>query len=137
MIDALDLGGTAQIVELDVEALERLGKVTPQFRAIARLPAVTRDLSLVVNEEVTAGAVRSVLEGAGGTLCESIELLGLFRGGSLSATQKSLTFRVICRDPKARTLNEEARTLTDKEVDEVQNRMVAAAVSEFGASLRA
>ena len=119
-----------------MDALQRLGKTIPQFRPIARLPAVTRDLSLVVEDGVGAGQVSGVLAGAGGPLCESIELLSLFRGGSLDAGKKSLTFRVICRDPKARTLTEEARTLTDKEVDEVQTRMVKAAQTEFGASLR-
>ena len=135
-VDALDIGGRAQIIELDLEALQRLGKTVPQFHAIARLPAVTRDLSLVVADAVAAGKVSDVLQQAGGPLCESIELLGLFRGGSLAEGHKSLTFRVICRDPKARTLAEEARTLTDKEVDEVQARMLKAAQSEFGASLR-
>jgi len=137
VVDALDLGQTAQIVELDLEALRRVGREVPQFRAIPRLPAVTRDLSLVVGDAVGAGKVGEILEQAGGTLCESIELLGLFRGGSLPDGQKSLTFRVICRDPKARTLAEEARTLTDKEVDEVQARMLKAAQAEFGATLRA
>jgi phenylalanyl-tRNA synthetase beta chain len=136
VVDAFDLGGTAQIVELDLEALERVGKAVPQFRAIARLPAVTRDLSLVVSESVGAGNVLGVLEAAGGPLCESVELLGLFRGGSVPEAQKSLTFRLICRDPQARTLTETARTLTDKEVDEVQARMLKAAQAEFGASLR-
>lgn len=136
VVDALDLGASAQIVEIDLEAVQRLGKATPQFRAIPRLPPVTRDLSLVVGDDVGAGKVGEVLEQAGGALCESIELLGLFRGGSLAAGQKSLTFRVICRDPKARTLAEEARTLTDKEVDEVQGRMLKAAQAEFGATLR-
>jgi len=136
VVDALDLGHPAQIVELDLEALRALGKDVPQFRAIPRLPAVTRDLSLVVGDAVGAGKVGEILEHAAGPLCESIELLGLFRGGSLPSGQKSLTFRVTCRDPKARTLVEEARTLTDKEVDEVQARMVQAAQAEFGATLR-
>ncbi len=90
-----------------------------------------------MGEAVGAGKVGEVLERAGGTLCESIELLGWFRGGSVQDGQKSLTFRMICRDPKARTLAEEARTLTDKEVDEVQARMLKAAQAEFGATLRA
>ncbi len=136
VVEALDLGSNAQIVELDLEAMERLGRAVPQFRAIPRLPAATRDLSLVVGEAVAAGKVGEVLEEAGGALCESIELVALFRGGSLGAEQKSLTFRIICRDPKARSQSEDARTLTDKEVDEVQSRMVKAAESAFGATLR-
>ncbi|HEX3850028.1 MAG TPA: hypothetical protein VHW01_03625, partial [Polyangiaceae bacterium] len=136
VVDALDLGAAAQIIELDLEAVQRLGKVVPEFRAIPRLPAVTRDLSLVVSDGIGAGKVGEILELAGGTLCESIELVALFRGGSLPTGQKSLTFRVICRDPKARSQSEEARTLTDKEVDEVQGRMLKAAQTEFGATLR-
>jgi phenylalanyl-tRNA synthetase beta chain len=136
VVDALDLGTTAQIVELDLEAVQRVAKAVPQFQPIARLPAVTRDLSLVVSEDVGAGKVASVLSAAGGPLCESVELLGLFRGGSLQEAQKSLTFRVIYRDPQARTLAQAARTLTDKEVDEVQASMLKAAQTEFGASLR-
>ena len=124
------------IFELDLEAVQRLGKGVPQFRAIPRLPAVTRDLSLVVDDTIAAGKVGELLEQAGGALCESIELVALFRGGSLPAGQKSLTFRVICRDPKARSASEEARTLTDKEVDEVQSRMLKAAQGELGATLR-
>jgi phenylalanyl-tRNA synthetase beta chain len=136
VVEALDLGGGAQIVELDLEVVQRLGKGVAQFRAIPRLPAVTRDLSLVVNDTVGAGNVSAVLEQAGGPLCESLELVALFRGGNLTPEQKSLTFRFICRDPKARTANDDARTLTDKEVDEVQSRMLKAAQSAFGATLR-
>ena len=136
VVDALDLGASAQIVELDLEAVQRLGKAVPQFRAIPRLPAVTRDLSLVVKDTVGAGEVGEILEQAGGSLCESIELVGLFQGGSLPAGQKSLTFRVVCRDPKARADSDGARTLTDKEVDEVQSRMLKAAQGELGATLR-
>jgi phenylalanyl-tRNA synthetase beta chain len=136
VVDALDLAGPAQIVELDLEALERWGKAVPQFRAIPRLPAVTRDLSLVVGDGVAAGKVGELLEHVGGELCESVELVALFRGGSLPEGQKSVTFRIVCRDPKARTLAEEARTLTDKEVDEVQGRMLKVAQTEFGATLR-
>jgi len=136
VVDALDLGGGAQIVELDLEAVERWGKATPQFQPIPRLPAVTRDLSLVVSEDTLAGKVCTTLEEAGGALCESVELVALFRGGSVPTGQKSLTFRVVCRDPKARTLNEEARTLTDKEVDELQGKMLKIAQAEFGATLR-
>ncbi|HWZ89643.1 MAG TPA: hypothetical protein VNW92_12355, partial [Polyangiaceae bacterium] len=133
---ALDLGGGAQIVELDLEALERWGKAVPQFRPIPRLPAVTRDLSLVVNDATLAGKVGDLLQDAGGELCESVELVALFRGGSLAEGQKSLTFRVVCRDPKSRTPAADARTLTDKEVDEVQARMLKIAQAEFGATLR-
>jgi phenylalanyl-tRNA synthetase beta chain len=75
VVAALDLGAGAQIVEIDLEALERWGQAVPHFRPIPRLPPVTRDLSLVVADQIAAGKVGEVLVEAGGELCESVELL--------------------------------------------------------------
>jgi phenylalanyl-tRNA synthetase beta chain len=137
VVDAFELGGQAQVVELDLEELDRLGTIVPRFRTIPRLPAVTRDVSLVVGEELEAGRIAAVLVRAGGELCESIEIAAEFRGGSLPAGSRSLTFRVVYRDPKARLDAGDARTLTDQEVDAVATRMLEAARTELGATLRA
>jgi phenylalanyl-tRNA synthetase beta subunit len=85
---------------------------------------------------VAAGSVGDVLQRAGGELCESIEVVAEFRGGSMAANQRSLTFRVVYRDPKARTAPDQARTLTDQEVDAVVGRMLDTAKTSFGATLR-
>jgi phenylalanyl-tRNA synthetase beta chain len=137
VVEAFDLGGPAELVEIDLAALEALGRRTPKYRPIPRLPAVTRDLSLVVAEPVLAGAVQNLLASQGGELCESVELVGLFRGGSVAPGSKSLTFRVVCRDPRASAGAEDARTLTDKEVEAALARMLAAVQKELGATLRA
>jgi len=52
------------------------------------------------------------------------------------AGQRSLTFRVVYRDPKARGDAPDARTLTDAEVDGIETRMLEAAKTELGAALR-
>jgi phenylalanyl-tRNA synthetase beta chain len=134
--DAFNLGGPAQVVELDLDAIEALGRTTPRFQGIPRLPAVTRDLSLVVAEGVPAGDVARVLGKAGGELCESIVTLAEFRGGSVPTGRRSLTFRVVYRDPKARRDAADARTLTDQEVDGVEAKMLEAARAELDAALR-
>ncbi len=133
---AFELGGPALVVELDIDALEALGNVTPRYQPMSRLPAITRDLSLVVSDRVPAGDVSRVLAGAGGELCESIVVAAEFRGGSVPTGQRSLTFRVVYRDPKARLDAADARTLTDAEVDGLEARMLEAAKAELGAALR-
>jgi phenylalanyl-tRNA synthetase beta subunit len=85
---------------------------------------------------VNAGVVADVLAKAGSDLCESIEVVAEFRGGSVPAGKRSLTFRVIYRDPKTRSESAEARTLTDPEVDAVEGRMLKAAEAELGVALR-
>ncbi|MDI1443973.1 phenylalanine--tRNA ligase subunit beta [Polyangium sp. 6x1] len=137
VVDKLDLDGSAVVVELDLRALADVGAARPQYRPIPTLPAATRDISLVVPDEAEAGAVAQLIRQAGGELCESVEVFDLFRGGSVPAGHRSLAFHVVYRDPRAATDPERARTLTDKEVDEHHNAVVAAVESKFGAKLRA
>lgn len=135
VIDALDLDGPAFLVELDLPALEALAPVVPRYRPLPRLPATTRDLSVEVPETLQAGALLASLRTAAGELCEAAELIDLFVGPPVPAGLRSLTFRLTYRDPKATSAPEQARTLTDREVDAAQARVHQAAAA-LGARLR-
>jgi phenylalanyl-tRNA synthetase beta chain len=134
--DALDLGASVQVIELDLVALETVGKKTPKFRPIPKLPAVTRDLSLVLRDDARAGDIQTLIREAAGELCESVEVVTEFRGGSVPAGHRSVTFRVVYRDPRAASHPDEARTLTDKDVDSRQNAIIELAEKRLGATLR-
>jgi phenylalanyl-tRNA synthetase beta chain len=137
VVDAFDLDGPAQAIELDLAAIERIGCATPRFQPVPRLPAVTRDLALVVSDDVAAGDVAAEIVSAAGELCESVTLFDLFRGGAVPAEHRSLAFHVVYRDPKAAADPEHARTLTDKEVDARHADVVRAVTERFSAKLRA
>jgi phenylalanyl-tRNA synthetase beta chain len=137
VVAALDLDASVQTVELDLDALDALGIATPKARPVPRLPAVTRDVALVVTEDVAAGDVEKIVRDEAGPLCEAVELFDVFRGGAISAGSRSLAFHLVYRDPKARTGEEGARTLTDAEVDTRHAAVVAAVKAKLGASLRA
>lgn len=136
VVDQLDVGGPVMVVELDVAGLETVGRPIPSYQPIPVLPAATRDLALVVHEDVPAGEVAAQIRQAAGELCESVELFDLFRGGSIPPEHRSLAFHLVYRDPKAATDPDKARTLTDKEVDERHQRVVAEVSKRFGAQLR-
>jgi phenylalanyl-tRNA synthetase beta chain len=137
VIDRLELDGAALVIEIDLAALQQLGKRMPSFRPIPRLPAVTRDISLTVSEAVTVGEVVRVLREAAGKLCESVELFDQFRGGPVPAGLRSLALRLVYRDPLAALEPERARTLTDKEVDACHAGVVRAASERLGGTQRA
>lgn len=136
VVDAFDLEGAAQVVEIDLAGVEALGHRLPRYRPLAKLPAITRDLALELPQGVAAGAVEALVRDSAGELCESVELFDVFEGGSLPPGVRSLAFRVVYRDPRAASAPECARTLTDKEVDACQKRVLEAAVQQLGASLR-
>ncbi len=137
VVERLDLDGTAQVVEVDLAALEALGRAAVHHAPIPRLPAVTRDVAFAVKEAIPAGDVQALILAIAGELCESVELFDLFRGAGIPEGQRSLAFHVVYRDPRARTDPEKARTLTDAEVDQRQALVVRAAQERLGATLRA
>ncbi len=123
VVDALGVGGPAQIVELDLRAIELLGTVPPRYRPIPRLPATSRDVALVADESVPAADIEREIRQAAGPLCESVELFDLFTGGSIPTGFRSLAYRIVYRDPRATSEPDAARTLTDDEVDKEHERV--------------
>jgi phenylalanyl-tRNA synthetase beta chain len=136
VVDRLDLGGPCVIVELDLRALAAIGARTPRFRPIPALPAATRDLALLVHDDVSAGEVADVIRGAAMDLCESVELFDIFRGPTIQADHRSLAFHVVYRDPKAASDPDHARTLTDAEVDQRHQAVIEVVSKKLGATLR-
>lgn len=137
VVDKLDLGGGCVVMELDLRALAEVGRRRPQYKPIPVLPAATRDIALVVSDEVEAGIVSASIHEAAGDLCESVELFDLFRGQGIPTGHRSLAFHVVYRDPKAATDPDNAKTLTDDDVDRRHKSVVEAAHAKFGATLRA
>jgi phenylalanyl-tRNA synthetase beta chain len=122
------VGGPTYVLELDIDALFAIGVLAPRFKPIPRFPASTRDMALVVHDDVKAGEVASAVREAAGTLAENVVLFDRFAGGKVPEHHASLAFRVVYRA--------EGRTLTDAEVDAQHALVVAAIGSRFGATLR-
>jgi phenylalanyl-tRNA synthetase beta chain len=137
VLSAWDVDAGVVLVELELDELVAVGRKNPRFRPIPRLPAATRDISLVVHDQVSAGEVERVIREAAGELCESVEVFDVFRGQSVPADHRALAFHIVYRDPRAASAPTEARTLTDQEVDERHAAVVAKARAELGATLRA
>ncbi|HQY61761.1 MAG TPA: phenylalanine--tRNA ligase subunit beta [Polyangiaceae bacterium] len=128
VVEDFDAGELVAVVELFLPELEALPRV-PAYRAIPRFPSSSRDLALVVHDDVAAGAVLAAIRAAAGPLAEDVEVFDRFVGPGIPADHASLAFRVVYRA--------EGRTLTDAEVDKCHAQVVALAGERFGATLRA
>jgi phenylalanyl-tRNA synthetase beta chain len=100
----------------------------PVFKPLARFPAVTRDLALIVDEGVPARDLVQTLEGVNPGLIQEITIFDLYRGKPIPAGKKSVAFRLI--------FQREDRTLTDLEVNELHREMVDLVAKRHGAILR-
>jgi phenylalanyl-tRNA synthetase beta chain len=100
----------------------------PQYAEVSKFPAVTRDLSLYLDDAVPAHALLRALAAARPGLVREVRLFDFYRGGSLPKGRKSLAFRVVMQDT--------ARTLTDAEVDAAMAELEQILSTRFGAQKR-
>jgi phenylalanyl-tRNA synthetase beta chain len=130
VVSDLGLSGRPVFASLDVALLEpallALGR--PKARALPRFPSATRDVAVVVAEEVPAGDVVAALLEAAGPHAERVALFDIYRGDPVPAGHKSLALHVVYRGHSA--------TLTDKEVDTAHAAVQKAAEARFSASVR-
>jgi phenylalanyl-tRNA synthetase beta chain len=123
----LDLGDTF-VAELDLERIIEAADFAVRFRALPRHPAVDRDIAVVVDRSLASSAlVKAVREAAGETL-EKVHVFDVYEGERLGTGKKSVALSLRFRHPD--------RTLTDGEIADVHERIVAALVEQFAAELR-
>ncbi|MFU2488506.1 phenylalanine--tRNA ligase subunit beta [Thauera sp. WH-1] len=119
--------GTAPVV-FEVELDAALAARMPAYTEISRMPAVTRDLALVVGAEVGVAKVIDVLQAAAPAIVREIVLFDVYQGKGIDPDKKSLAFRVSMQDTQ--------RTLEDAEVDDAVSTLVRQADTVLGARLR-
>lgn len=123
---AFDLSDRVYLIELDLEKLLSLSAGTGRYRPVSRFPGVTRDIALVVDEQVSYHSVESIVRGF--PLVTEVILFDLYRGEQLPAGKKSFAIRIMYQSP--------SRTLTDEEVDRTQEQMLGRLQREVSAVLR-
>jgi len=125
---SFDLRQPCGVIELDLSLLIELAELQPQYARLPDQPGVTRDLSLVVGDNVRWAEVARLARDAGGPLLESVEFLDTFRGGKLAAGTQSMHFGMTFRSPD--------RTLSGEEADSAVHSIIERCKNELGACLR-
>ena len=114
VLDNYDIGTKAYVAVLDMPNLVEKANFDYKYDGIAKFPAVTRDLSLVMKKDVLAGDVEAVIRKASGKLLESYKLFDVYEGSQIEEGYKSLAYSIVFR-AKDRTLEESDITpLMDK-----------------------
>ena len=98
------------------------------YRPLPKYPAVTRDISLTTDENVTVGALENVIRENGGRILENVSLFDVYRGKQVGEGKKSVAFALTYRDAE--------KTLTDEEVNSVHSRILNALNDQLGAVQR-
>ncbi|HEX4204682.1 MAG TPA: phenylalanine--tRNA ligase subunit beta [Ktedonobacteraceae bacterium] len=123
-----DLPYRAYLGELDLERLYEAVPVRITYQRIPRQQELTRDLALVVDQQVTAQALHDAIMRHGGELLRAATLFDVYTGDPIPVGKKNLTYSLVYQSPE--------RTLTDAEANALQERILNALKAEFGAVLR-
>lgn len=98
-----------------------------KYEGIARFPAASRDISMVVPKSVLAGDIEHVFESKGGKLLESYELFDIYEGTQIQAGHKSIAYSLSFRAKD--------RNLEETDITAAMNKIVKA-LEALGAELR-
>jgi phenylalanyl-tRNA synthetase beta chain len=96
----------AAVFELDFDALMRGQPRSAKSQKISRLPAVDRDLALLMPTKIHVGEVAREIEKAGAPLLQSVLVFDVFKGAGIPEGQHSVTFRMVFQDMES-TLSDE------------------------------
>ena len=103
--DNYGIGDKTYVAVLDMPVVVKYADFDRKFTGIARFPAVTRDLSMVVPHEILAGDIEDMIVQRGGKILESYQLFDVYEGSQIKAGYKSMAYSVVFR-AKDKTLEE-------------------------------
>lgn len=125
--DNYNLGTKTYVAVLDVAKLAEKANFNIKYQGVAKFPAVTRDISLVMKKTVLAGQIEEVIRKSGGKLLEDYHLFDIYEGENVGKDEKSLAYSIRFRAKD--------RTLEDKDVSAVMDKILKK-LENLGVALR-
>lgn len=116
------------VFELNLEDLIAADKVANEYHPISKYPAITRDIALLVDKNVTNADVLAVIKKRGGAFLKNIHLFDVYSGLHLPKGKKSLAYTLTYQDVH--------NTLTEDQVNKAFDKVTNALVDDLGAEIR-
>lgn len=124
-----DINVPVYYAEMSWSALMKLvSKNHVLYSEICKYPAVSRDLALLVDNAVEFGQIEQIARQTEKKLLKSVELFDVYEGKNLPAGKKSYAVNFMLQD--------ETKTLNDKQIDAIMQKLIANLTKQLGAELR-
>jgi len=128
VLKRLDVSQPVWYAELDWEWLLKKYKASLVARELPKFPEVRRDLSLVVDKDITFEQLRTIAQKTEKKLLQGLNVFDVYEGDRLEAGKKSYSVSFTLQDP--------AQTLTDQAIDQVMQRLIQQFEKQAGALIR-
>lgn len=116
------------VAELNLDVLFNVTSLDKKYKALPKFPAVTRDMAIIVDENVLVQQIQDIIQKQGGSMLESFKLFDVYKGSQIPEDKKSIAYSLVYRL--------EHKTLTDEEVNKVHEKILRSLEYQLGAQLR-
>ncbi len=112
--------------ELDLDL--SISSSLPKFKAVSRFPSIKRDLSVLVNDDISASAITESVSRSAGESLVKVELFDLYKGQGVQDDEKSVSLSVVLQHANS--------TMTDEEAEKLMGTVLTQLEADCGAKLR-
>ena len=120
--------GTMAIAEIFLDKLFRLVEEEKEYEPVPKYPSIMRDISLLVPTDLRVNRILEEMQRAAPKFLDDVDLVDFYEDTNLKEGRKSLTFRLV--------FQADDRTLTDEEVGQEMEKIIAALTEQFEVEVR-
>lgn len=128
ILSRFKIKGRVAAFNINFEILAKLASEELIYTPPSKYPAVIRDIAILVNSGDTVADVLNVINSAGRELVQDVDLFDIYEGDRMPNGKKNLAFHIIYQSNK--------KTLTDKEVDKINSKIIRALSAKTGWEVR-
>ena len=128
VIDNYNLGQRVYLAELDLDLIFENSDRTIIYNPLPKYPSTSRDIALLVKDDVIVKQIEDIIKANGEDLLESYKLFDVYKGSQIADGYKSIAYSIIYRSKD--------KTLTDEDVNKVHQNIIRELEEKLDAKLR-
>ncbi|UEL46137.1 phenylalanine--tRNA ligase subunit beta [Terrisporobacter hibernicus] len=128
VIDNYNLGQRVYLAELDLDLIFENSDRTIIYNPLPKYPSTSRDIALLVKDDVIVKQIEDIIKANGEDLLESYKLFDVYKGSQIADGYKSIAYSIIYRSKD--------KTLTDEDVNKVHQNIMRELEEKLDAKLR-
>ncbi len=125
--ESYGIGTRAYVAVLEMPLIIPFATFERKFEGIAKFPAVSRDLSMVVDKNINAATIENMIRQRGGSILEDVSLFDIYEGEQVASGYKSMAYSIVFRSKD--------KTLQDEDVNKAMKKILNG-LESMGISLR-
>ncbi|CED94788.1 MULTISPECIES: phenylalanine--tRNA ligase subunit beta [Romboutsia] len=128
VIENYNLGQRVYVAEINIDTVFENLNLTKSYNPLPKYPSTSRDIALIVKDEVFVKQIEDIIKANGGDLVESYKLFDVYKGAQIEEGHKSIAYSITYRSKE--------KTLTDEDVAKVHEKILSELSEKLNANLR-